>query len=88
MSTSEKKPTLTVVAGRDGPTEGPYSNAAKITAVRAGISKKKEVLPTKTQMDEAKPDRRSLRGNPLREKEGGLAARLAHRGGGSAARRR
>jgi hypothetical protein len=36
--TTQEKPTLTIVAGREGPTEGPYSNAAKIADVKAKIS--------------------------------------------------
>jgi hypothetical protein len=35
--TMQEKPTLTIVAGREGPTEGPSSNAAKIAAVKAKI---------------------------------------------------
>jgi hypothetical protein len=34
----QEKPTLTIVAGRDGPTEGPYSNAARIADVKAKMS--------------------------------------------------
>jgi len=50
MST-EKKPMLMIVAGREGPTEGPYSNAAKIAAVAAkftpmrGRKKKPKTAP-------------------------------------------
>src|SRR5579864_1536353 len=34
----QEKPTLTLVAGREGPTEGPHSNAAKIADVKAKIT--------------------------------------------------
>ena len=34
----QEKPALTVVAGREGPTEGPYSNAARIADVQAKMS--------------------------------------------------
>ena len=34
----QEKPTLTIVAGREGPTEGPYSNAARIADVKAKMS--------------------------------------------------
>jgi hypothetical protein len=40
MST-EKKPMLMIVAGREGPTEGPHSNAAKIAAVAAKFTPKR-----------------------------------------------
>ena len=36
--TMQEKPTLTIVAGREGPTEGPYSNAARIADVKAKMS--------------------------------------------------
>jgi hypothetical protein len=36
--TMQENPTLTIVAGREGPTEGPYSNAARIADVKAKIS--------------------------------------------------
>jgi hypothetical protein len=36
--TMQEKPTLTVVAGREGPTEGLYSNAARIADVKAKMS--------------------------------------------------
>jgi hypothetical protein len=34
----QEKPTLTIVAGREGPTEGPSSNAARIADVKAKTS--------------------------------------------------
>jgi hypothetical protein len=34
----QEKPTLTIVAGREGPTEGPYPNAARIADVKAKMS--------------------------------------------------
>jgi hypothetical protein len=37
MSSIEEKPTLTIVAGREGPTEGPHSNAARIAEVKARV---------------------------------------------------
>jgi hypothetical protein len=48
MTTSDK-PTLTIVAGREGPTEGPHSNAARIADVAAklGIQKRKRGRPRK-----------------------------------------
>jgi hypothetical protein len=49
MSGSDK-PTLTVVAGREGPTEGPSSNAARIAVVKAkmqDIPKRKRGRPRK-----------------------------------------
>jgi hypothetical protein len=36
--TMQEKPTLTIVAGREGPTEGPHSNAARIADVKAKMS--------------------------------------------------
>lgn len=36
--TMQEKPTLTIVAGREGQTEGPYSNAARIADVKAKTS--------------------------------------------------
>jgi hypothetical protein len=34
----QEKPTLTIGAGREGPTEGPYPNAARIADVKAKMS--------------------------------------------------
>ena len=41
MTAFGKKPTLTIVAGREGPTEGPYSNAARIAAVAVKLKKRR-----------------------------------------------
>jgi hypothetical protein len=58
MSESENKPTLTVVAGREGPIEGPSSNAARIADVKAKMiapRKRRRGRPYKTQAQ--KPER-------------------------------
>jgi hypothetical protein len=36
-----KNPTLTVVAGREGPIEGPYSNAARIAMSKPSANRRK-----------------------------------------------
>jgi hypothetical protein len=59
MSRSEKKTTLTIVAGRDGPTEGPHSNAMRIADVAAkmqGTRKGKRGRPRKTMANDADVD--------------------------------
>jgi hypothetical protein len=52
VSESGKKPTLTIVAGREGPAEGAYSNAARIADVKAKTpapQKRKRGRPRKNQ---------------------------------------
>jgi hypothetical protein len=55
----QEKPGLTIVAGREGPTEGPYSNAARIADVKAKMSaapqKRKRRRPNKPKAP--KPER-------------------------------
>jgi hypothetical protein len=56
----QDNPTLTIVAGREGPTEGPYSNAARIADVKAKMSagpkKRKRRGPYKPRAPKPKRD--------------------------------
>jgi hypothetical protein len=61
MSTENKTPGLRIVAGTEGPAEGPESNAAKIAAVQAR-SRNFDGKPRKVRSDAGIPKKRGRRG--------------------------
>ncbi len=74
MMAMQEKPILTIVAGREGPTEGPYSNAARIPDVKAKMSaapqKRKRRGPSKPRTPKPERDFKAERVEAYSDLEG------------------